>query len=65
MPLDLNKSPSPHHSPLNNDDGKRNKPVVAKTNFLIAHKGLVTGMQTKEEKECEDFEKKKEVDEWL
>lgn len=56
-----NQSKSPSPGAENRDDHKRNRPVVAKTNFVIAHKGIL-GKAYKDEGK---FEQNKEVDEWL
>ncbi len=50
---------------MNNEEGKRNKPIVAKTNFVIAHKGLVKGVSTINDPSLAKFEDNQEVDEWL
>lgn len=48
---------------MNNENQKRNVPIIAKTNFMIAHKALLKGVIKDEPKK--DFEKSKELDEWL
>ena len=40
-PNHTNQSKSPSPGADKGEDNKRNRPVVAKTNFVIAHKGIL------------------------
>jgi hypothetical protein len=53
------KSPSP-----TGEDSRRNRPIVAKINFVIAQKGAL-GPNYRGPEDESIFERNKEVDEWL
>ena len=53
------KSPSP-----TGEDSRRNRPIVAKVNFVIAQKGAL-GKNYRGVNDEHLFERNKEVDEWL
>jgi len=39
----IKKSPSPPH--MNNSKNKLNKPIMARDNFVLAHKNLIPGVK--------------------